>query len=96
VIGARAGGVPDVIDDGEDGLLVPFGDVPALADALRSLLDDPTLAARLGERGRAKTLERLTWERVAQAFAGIYDGVVRGSTKYERRSTNDEARGDTR
>jgi len=76
VIGARAGGIPDVIDDGEDGLLVPFGDVPALADALRSLLDDPALAARLGERGRAKTLARFTWERVARAFAGIYDGVI--------------------
>ena len=76
VIGARAGGVPDVIADGEDGLLVPFGAVPALADALRTLLDDPTLAARLGARGRAKTLERHTWERVATAFAGIYDSVV--------------------
>jgi glycosyltransferase involved in cell wall biosynthesis len=79
VIGARAGGVPDVIDDGEDGLLVPFGDVPALAAALRSLLDDPTLAARLGERGRVKTLERFTWERVARAFAGIYESVRRGA-----------------
>jgi glycosyltransferase involved in cell wall biosynthesis len=76
VIGARAGGVPDVIADGEDGLLVPFGDVPALAEALRSLLDDPALAARLGERGRVKTLERFTWDRVAQAFAGIYAGVM--------------------
>ncbi len=76
VIGARAGGVPDVITDGEDGLLVPFGAVPALADALRSLLDDPALAARLGARGRAKTLAHHTWERVATAFAGIYAGVV--------------------
>ncbi|MFN8515885.1 MAG: glycosyltransferase [Chloroflexia bacterium] len=50
-----------------------------LADALRSLLDDPALAARLGERGRAKTLARFTWERVARAFAGIYDGVLHES-----------------
>lgn len=77
VIGARAGGVLDVIADGEDGLLVPFGDVPALTAALRSLLDDPALAARLGARGRAKTLAHHTWEQVATAFAGIYDSLTK-------------------
>ena len=81
VIGARAGGVPDVIADGEDGLLIPFGDVPALTDALRMLLDDPSLAAAMGERGRVKTLERHTWEQVATAFAGIYDRLIGGSAR---------------
>ena len=80
VIGARAGGVPDVIDDGQDGLLVPFAAVPALTDAIRALLDDRELAAAMGARGRAKTLERYTWERVIAAFARIYDGVITGRT----------------
>ena len=79
VIGARAGGVPDVIADGEDGLLVPFGDVAALTSAVRALLDDRALAARLGARGRAKTLERFTWDRVVAAFARIYDAAIGGS-----------------
>ena len=78
VIGARAGGVPDVIADGDDGLLVPFGDPPALADAVRTLLDDRALARRMGERGRAKTLERFTWDRVVAAFARVYDDLLRG------------------
>jgi glycosyltransferase involved in cell wall biosynthesis len=78
VIGARAGGVPDVIDDGVDGLLVPFADVPALTDAIRTLLDDRALASAMGARGRAKTLERYTWDRVAAAFARIYDDVLGG------------------
>lgn len=76
VIGARAGGVPDVIDDGENGLLVPFADVPALADALRALLANPALARRLGERGRAKVYARYTWDRITAAFARIYDAVA--------------------
>jgi len=78
VIGAHAGGVPDVIADGEDGLLVPFGDVPALATALRTLLADPTLARTFGARGREKVLAGLTWDHVFAAFARIYDDLLGG------------------
>ncbi|GAB4207589.1 MAG: glycosyltransferase family 4 protein [Roseiflexaceae bacterium] len=78
VIGARAGGVPDVIDDGRDGLLVPFGDVPALAAALVRLLDDPAEAARLGAVGRAKVLRSLTWERIYAAARAVYAEVAPG------------------
>jgi glycosyltransferase involved in cell wall biosynthesis len=52
VIGARAGGIPAVIDHGTDGLLVAFGDVPQLADAIERIIDEPQLAARLGSSGR--------------------------------------------
>lgn len=78
VIGARAGGVPDVIEEGRDGLLVPFADVPALAAALRTLLTDRALAADLGARGRAKVHERYTWARVTAAFADVYERALRG------------------
>lgn len=78
VIGARAGGVPDVIADGEDGLLVPFGDVPALATALRTLLADRALARAFGARGREKVLAGMTWDHVFAAFARIYAGVLGG------------------
>ena len=62
VVGARAGAVSDVVEDGVDGLLVPFGDAPALAGALAALLDDPQRAAHLGRRGQQKALQRYTWE----------------------------------
>ena len=50
--------------DGVNGLLAPFGDAVALADALRRLLTEPILAARLGAAGRELALERFTWPSV--------------------------------
>lgn len=72
VIAARAGGIPGVVDEGENGLLVPFGDVPALAAALRRLLADPLLAKRLGENGRAKVNDVYTWPTVAHRVLAQY------------------------
>ncbi len=76
VIGADAGGIPGVIADGIDGLLVPFGDVPALAGALRRLLDDPALRHRLGAAGRRKVEERYTWDHIVAAVANVYDALL--------------------
>jgi glycosyltransferase involved in cell wall biosynthesis len=75
VIGARAGGIPDVITDGSDGLLVRFGDVAGLAQAIRSILDDRALARRLGAAGREKTLCSLTWDHVYARARTVYAEV---------------------
>ncbi len=48
VIGSRAGGTPDIVEDGSNGLLVPPGDASALAGAIEQILDDEDLAVRLG------------------------------------------------
>ena len=53
VVGSRVGGIPDLVTDGETGLLVHPGDARALADALVSVLEDWTLATRLGVAARA-------------------------------------------
>jgi glycosyltransferase involved in cell wall biosynthesis len=73
VIGARAGGVPDVIDDGRDGVLVPFGDLEAISDAIGRLLHDRALARQLGEAGRAKVLRELTWDQIYAKVRAVYD-----------------------
>src|SRR5690606_41845673 len=73
VIGARAGAIPAVVDHERDGLLVPFGDVAALADAIRSLTADPTLAARLAAAGRNKVVDEAAWY---QRIRGVYAQVL--------------------
>ncbi len=62
VIGAWAGGVPDVIQHGVNGLLVPFGDVAALATAIDRLLRDRSLAQAMGQLGHNHVLRNLTWD----------------------------------
>ncbi|MEP7199517.1 MAG: glycosyltransferase family 4 protein, partial [Chloroflexota bacterium] len=73
VVGARAGGIPAIIDDGCDGLLVPFGDVPALADAIQQLLNNETLRAAFGQAGRAKTLAHYTWDTIYPVIRETYE-----------------------
>ena len=79
VIGARAGAVCDVIEDGVDGLLVTFGDVASLANALRAMLDAPVWAAEMGLRGREKVLQEYTWARQYDHLRVLTDQVMRES-----------------
>lgn len=76
VIGARAGGVPAVIREGEDGLLVDFGDVAGLADGISRLLSDPALSQRMGQAGRAKVLARFTWDEIYLRLRAITDSYT--------------------
>jgi glycosyltransferase involved in cell wall biosynthesis len=71
VVATRVGGVPDVVTDGEDGLLVPAGDPERLAQAACRLLDDPALRERLGEAARARA-ERLTRDEVWGRLDSVY------------------------
>jgi glycosyltransferase involved in cell wall biosynthesis len=65
VVGCRVGAVPDVVEDGVTGLLIPPGDSAALADTVTRLLDDPAEARQLGEEGRRRVREHHTWPAVA-------------------------------
>lgn len=78
VIAARAGGIPGVVDDDQNGVLVPFGDVAGLTTAMGRLLDDPVLARRLGENGRAKVATQYQWETVTDKVLSHYTAVLTG------------------
>ena len=75
VIGALAGGVPEVIRDNEEGYLVPFGNVPRLTEAIHKLLADPDTARRFGEKGYEKALAH-TWDSRYTALKAIYDELT--------------------
>jgi glycosyltransferase involved in cell wall biosynthesis len=79
VIGARTWGVMDVIADQEDGLLVPFGDVRSLADAIGQLIENPEMARDMGERGRAKALAQHTWGRKYPQIQDLYLELAEGN-----------------
>lgn len=72
VIASDVGGIPDVVTDGVDGLLVPPGDVPALAGAIRRVADDPELCRQLASGARGTARERLGWDRIAPEMLADY------------------------
>lgn len=72
VVASRIGGLPEVVDDGETGFLVPPGDVGALRERLDQILRDTSLGRRLGANARATALERFTWAKVAERCLTAY------------------------
>lgn len=81
VVASHVGGVPEVVQDGITGLLVPRENADALAGAIESLLADPEKARTLGEAGRARAVSLFTWPRIADQYFEIYDAVLRGVGK---------------
>ncbi|HEV2994069.1 MAG TPA: glycosyltransferase family 4 protein, partial [Acidimicrobiia bacterium] len=81
VIGTRAGGIPDFVADGDNGLLVPSGDVEALTKALERLLTDPELRGRLARRGRVTAQAHGVAPR-ADAIAALYRDVARRPVRH--------------
>ncbi|HET7686933.1 MAG TPA: glycosyltransferase [Candidatus Limnocylindria bacterium] len=73
VVASRVGGIPEVITDGLDGLLVPPGDPASLADALIRLAGSPDLRARLGSAGRRTVVERFSIDAMVRVVQGLYD-----------------------
>jgi len=63
VIGSNVGGIPYVIDNDQNGLLVPPKDPQALADAIIKILTNPQLAKKMGEEGYEKVMKNFTWEK---------------------------------
>jgi glycosyltransferase involved in cell wall biosynthesis/SAM-dependent methyltransferase len=76
VVATRVGGIPELVADGETGLLVPPGDVRALAAAVDSLLADPEQARRLGENGRRRARTEFSAAAAAERVLELYEEVA--------------------
>ncbi len=75
-VGSRYAGIPDLVTDGVDGLLVEHGDTRAWARAIERLLDEPALAARLSEAARRKVLASFTFDRTLERTEAVYREAI--------------------
>lgn len=81
VVASDAGGLPEVVEHGVTGLVVPRGDSKALAQAIGSLLADPQRRRTMGRAGRERALRLFDWDRSAEQFEAIYREVASRITR---------------
>ncbi len=84
VIVSAVGGLPEIVHDGETGLLIPPKDPEALAQSLARVLEEPGLAQGLGQKARQQVLKKYSLERLGQVVNAAYDELV--ETKLRRRA----------
>jgi len=77
VVGSLGCGAEDAIQDGENGFLAPQADSEAVASRILQLLDDPSAARRMGERGRQTAMAR-DWSNVAAEYLALYERALGG------------------
>lgn len=81
ILGANEGGIPSVVRDGIDGILVEPGDVDGICDALRFFAHDAGRRYEMGRAGRQRIEEEFTWQRVARKYEAIYNRVRKAAVQ---------------
>lgn len=76
IVASRVSSIPEIVADGETGLLVPPGDAPALTAAVAELLDDPARARGMGEAGAARARTAFSVARMAERTLEAYGAVL--------------------
>ncbi len=82
VVATDGGGVPEIVQDGVTGLLVPMGDVEAMAEAVMKLLRNPLDAEEMGRAGRVRVLENFTIELTARRVQAVYKEMLSGQQSF--------------
>jgi len=76
VVASRVGGIPEIVKDGETGLLVPPDDPAALSHAILRILHNPVKAAQMGLRGRERAEHLFGWERCITEYERLYSDLL--------------------
>jgi glycosyltransferase involved in cell wall biosynthesis len=76
VIAFAAGALPELVADGETGILVPPADVPALASAIRRLVENNELRLRMAKEARKRVQRKFNWEQAARQILDVYQEVA--------------------
>jgi len=79
VIGSDIGAIPDLVQQGENGILVKPGDANAIARAVRALGDDPARRAEIATRNRARAESTLSWDAAADRYLALYAELIAGA-----------------
>ena len=87
VVATTIGGIPEVVEDGVTGLLVPPRDAVALAQRISALLDDPALSARLGRAARSSIEKSYSLDAMGERLLGLYEALCRYYLKITIRSS---------
>ena len=83
VVASAVGGIPEVVDNGVTGRLVPYDEQhpeafeQGLAEALDSVIADPVAAARMGEAGRERAVREFGWDAIARRTLAVYEEILR-------------------
>ncbi len=77
VVATDGGGVPEIVEDGKTGILVPMGDVQAMAEAMCKILAAPEKAKEMGARGRERVVALFTSEQTARRVEAVYEEMFR-------------------
>ena len=76
IVGTNVGGIPEIVENGINGLLYPADDRAALAKAITILVNDEKLRLRMGLKGRWFAEKRFSWDRIAEKFIKVYQRVL--------------------
>jgi glycosyltransferase involved in cell wall biosynthesis len=76
IVASNTGGIPEAIEHEKQGLLVPPGDVPSLADALRRLLNDQEYRSALGQAAQRRALEEFTADAMTHRYEQLYSRAL--------------------
>jgi len=80
VVATRVGGIPEVVTDGADGLMVEPGSGRDVAEKVIFLLDNPEVRRKLGEQARRKVIENFSWSLAAEKYSELYSSLLLGKS----------------
>jgi glycosyltransferase involved in cell wall biosynthesis len=80
IVGTNVGGIPEIVQDGISGLLVPPGEPVAMAEALKTMIQNATLRHSCGQAGRERVEQDFSWAAIARRTTGFLERCASGAS----------------
>jgi len=77
IIASHVGGIPEVVSDGENGILIPPAKVDAIVEAIHRFSNDSPLRSRISKNNPIKIKEQFTWKKIALNYQAIYNEALK-------------------